>query len=93
MQGVVSLLDPEHHRLVKGLWAELKRNFGVSRVYQAPEPHFSYQLARYYNEKSLEPILRQHAAGKTPFQVRTAGLGIFSGPHPVIYIPVVRSPE
>jgi 2'-5' RNA ligase len=93
MQGVVSLLDPEHHRLVKGLWAELKRNFGVRRVYQAPEPHFSYQLARNYDVKSLEPILQRFARSKTAFQVRTAGLGIFTGPNPVIYIPVVRSPE
>ncbi len=25
--------------------------------------------------------------------MRTAGLGIFTGPQPVLYIPVVRSPE
>lgn len=93
MQGVVSLLDPEHHRLVKDLWAELKRNFGVRRVYQAPEPHFSYQLASHYDVKSLIPILQRFARSKTAFQVRTAGMGIFTGPHPVIYIPVVRSPE
>ena len=93
MHGVVSFLDPKHHQLVKDLWAELAREFAVSKVYQAPEPHFSYQLARHYNIKSLESVLRRFAASKTSFQVRTGGLGIFPGPRPVLYIPVVHSPE
>ena len=93
MHGVVSLLDYKHHQLVKDLWAELKKEFAVSKVYQAPEPHFSYQLARHYNIKSLESVLRRFAASKTSFQVRAAGLGIFTKPHLVLYIPVVRSPE
>src|SRR6266699_4694566 len=93
MHGVVSLLDYKHHQLVKDLWAELAREFAVSKVFGAPEPHFSYQVARYYNVKSLEPVLRRFAASKTSFQVRAGGLGIFTGPRPVLYIPVVRSPE
>ncbi|MFL5628345.1 MAG: 2'-5' RNA ligase family protein [Ktedonobacteraceae bacterium] len=93
MHCIVSLLDPKHHQLVKDLWAELRKEFAVSKVYQAPEPHFSYQLARHYNVKSLEPVLRQFAASKTSFQVRAAGLGIFTKPRLVLYIPVVRSSE
>ncbi len=93
MQAVISLLDYKHHQMVKDLWAELKKEFGVSKVYQAPEPHFSYQLARYYNLKSLESYLRQIAASKIPFKVRAGGLGIFTKPDLVLYIPVVRSPE
>ena len=93
MHGVVSLLDHKHHQLVKDLWAELAREFSVRQVYKAPEPHFSYQLARHYDVKSLESALRRFAASRISFQVRAGGLGIFTGPHPVIYIPVVRSPE
>jgi 2'-5' RNA ligase len=93
MHGVVSLLDHKHHQLVKDLWAELAREFAVREVYTAPEPHVSYQLARHYNVKSLELVLRRFTANKTSFHVRTGGLGIFAGPHPVLYIPVVRSPE
>jgi len=37
--------------------------------------------------------LRRFAASKTSFKVRTGGLGIFTGPQPVLYIPIVRSPE
>ncbi len=93
MHGVVSLLDHKHYQLVKDLWAELAREFAVSGVYVPSYPHVSYQVARRYKVKSLEPVLRRFAASKTSFQVRAGGLGIFNGPHPVLYIPVVHSPE
>ena len=93
MHGIVSLLDDQHYQLVEDLWAELKREFAVEGVYITPYPHFSYQVASDYNIVVLEDILRTFAADHTPFQARTAGLGIFTGPQPVLYIPVVRSPE
>jgi hypothetical protein len=93
MHGVVSLLDNKHYQLVEDLWVELAREFAVSSVNVPSYPHVSYQVARRYNVKSLEPVLRRFAASKTSFQVRTGGLDIFPGPHPVLYIPVVRSPE
>jgi hypothetical protein len=93
MHGVVSLLDHKHHQLVKDLWTELARELAVSGVYVPSYPHVSYQVARRYDVKSLEHILRRFAAGKTSFQVQASGLDIFTGPHPVLYIPVVRSPE
>ncbi len=93
MHGVVSLLDNKHYQLVEDLWAELAREFAVSGVYLPSYPHVSYQVARYYNVKSLEPVLRRFAASKTSFQVRAAGLGIFTKPRPVLYISVARSLE
>jgi 2'-5' RNA ligase len=93
MHGVVSLLDNTHNQLVKDLWAVLAKEFAVSGAYITPYPHFSYQVARTYDVESLEPVLRRFAASKTPFKVRASGLGIFTGSHPVLYIPVVRSLE
>jgi 2'-5' RNA ligase len=93
MHGVASLLDHKHYQLVKDLWAELEREFAVSGVSVPTYPHVSYQVARRYNVKSLEPVLRRFVASRTSFQVRAGGVGIFPGPHPVLYIPVVRSPE
>lgn len=93
MHAVFSLLDYKHYQLVKDLWAELARKFAVSEFYVTPDPRITYQVAERYNVKSLEVVLRRFAASKTSFQVRAGGLGIFPGPHPVLYIPVVRSPE
>jgi len=93
MHGIVSLLDNKHYHLVEELWAELEREFAVRGVYITPYPHFSYQIAQGYNVELLEPILQTFASGQATFQVKTSGLGIFNGPHPVLYVPVVRSPE
>ncbi len=90
---MVSLLDEEHYSEVEGLWAELDREFGVRGVYVTPFPHFSYQVAERYEVKALESTLRKISRDMSPFRVRTAGLGIFTGPEPVLHVPIVRSSE
>lgn len=92
MIGIVSLLDDIHYHYVENLWAELQQRFGVKGIYVTPYPHFSYHVADDYDIKRLEPILQRVASNQTSFQVRTSGLGIFTGEAPVLYIPVVRNP-
>jgi 2'-5' RNA ligase len=92
MVGIVSLLDDLHYHLVEDLWAELQREFGVKGVYITPFPHFSYHVASDYNVEMLPPILHKIAATQASFQVRTSGLGIFTGEAPVLYIPIARNP-
>ena len=91
MHGVSSLLDDTHYAAVERLWAELAATFGVRGVYITPYPHFSYHVAEHYDLAALESILQQVAGQTAPFQVRTAGLGVFTGPQPVLYVPVVRT--
>jgi 2'-5' RNA ligase len=91
MHGVVSLLDERHCGLVEELWAELARRFGLRGIAQTPYPHFSYQVAESYELALLEPILRRFADNSGGFNIRTTGLGVFTGPKPVLYVPVVRS--
>lgn len=93
MHAVVALLDAPHYELVEELWARMAQKFGLRGIYQTPFSHFSYQVAPHYDLTALEPVMREIAASQPPFRVRTAGLGIFTGPQPVVYLPVVRSPE
>ncbi len=93
MHGVVSLLPEQHYRQVEHLWAELQEVFSVRGVYITPYPHFSYQIAQDYDLARVTPVLKRLASNTTTFQVRTSGIGIFTGASPVIYIPVVRSLE
>ena len=93
MHGLVSLLDDKHNQQVEALWAELKEKFGVQGIGIVPHPHFSYQVAKHYEVEQLRDILTRLAQKSTPFRVKTSGLGIFTGPQPVLYIPVVRHPE
>ena len=92
MHGVVSLLDDEHYTIVESLWDELETGLGVRGLYKTPFPHFSYHVAEQYDVDLLESILRRLASHCATFRVRTAGLGVFSGDHPVLYVAAVRSP-
>lgn len=92
MHGIVSLLDDIHDQLVEETWAELDRELGLRGVYITPYPHFSFHVAEQYDYTQLNPLLEPFAAETPTFEVRTAGLGIFSGPLPVVYITVTRTP-
>ena|SRR5215216_5266222 len=93
MHGVVSLLDEKHYSLVEAIWSDLQKELGVQGLCRTPFPHFSYHIAQHYDLSLIEPLLKKLARSTNEFQVKTAGLGIFSGQHPVLYIPVVRSQE
>jgi 2'-5' RNA ligase len=92
MHGVVSLLDDEHYALVERLWDELETKLGVRGICNTPFPHFSYHVAEQYDVDLLKYTLPRFASHCATFRVRTAGLGVFSGDHPVLHVAVVRSP-
>jgi 2'-5' RNA ligase len=93
MDGIVSLLDVEHQNRVESLWRELEQTFGLRGVYATRFPHFSYHVAEAYDESRLTSVLARLAQDHAPFHIYTTGLGIFTGPQPVLYIPVVRTPK
>ncbi len=93
MEGIVSLLDDEHGDVVYRLWADLEQEFGLRGIYAARFPHFSYHVADSYDMAALQPIMEQFAASHSPFLARTTGLAVFTGPQPILFIPVVRTPE
>jgi 2'-5' RNA ligase len=92
MHGIVSFLDEPHYRRVEELWAELSGRFDVEGIYVTPYPHFSYQVAESYDREKVASILQLLAGRTGPFLVHTSGLGIFTGPQPILYVPVARSP-
>ncbi|MBC8078579.1 MAG: 2'-5' RNA ligase family protein [Chloroflexales bacterium] len=93
MYGVVSLLDDQHYQLVEEIWTELDAQFGVRGTRTTPYPHFSYHVAERYDIELLENVVREFAQRNAPFSVKTSGLGMFAGIQPVLYVPIVRSPE
>lgn len=93
MNGVVSLLDDERYHLIENLWEELRERFGVRVAFNTPFPHFTHQVSEEYDLAAVETALKQIAENFAPFKVRTGGLGIFTGAHPVLYIPIVRNAQ
>lgn len=91
MIAVTSLLDPEHTVLVNDLIDALQQKFGLSTVKMTPYPHVTWFTAEVGDLSHLKELLYSFAERSQPFQIHTSGLGIFPGPAPVIYIPVLRT--
>ncbi|MBD0371128.1 MAG: 2'-5' RNA ligase family protein [Pyrinomonadaceae bacterium] len=79
--------------MVEKLWAAIEKEFGIRGVYRTPFPHISYHVSGHYNVDKIKTVMDVFARHTSPFRVRCCGLGVFTGPEPVVYIPVVRSPQ
>jgi hypothetical protein len=91
--GVVSLLDPIHTEKVEVIWKQLEDRCGFSGVKITPYPHFSWQIADEYDFSALEMTLKDLSGNFQPFKVHTTGIGFFTGDHPVVYLPVIRTAQ
>ncbi|MBN1146504.1 MAG: 2'-5' RNA ligase family protein [Anaerolineales bacterium] len=90
MHGLVSLLPEPYYNQVQAIWEELAGGYGLQGVRVTPYPHFSWQIAQDYDFERLEEIVRGIARASPPLAVRTAGLALFTGFRPVLYVPVVK---
>ena len=91
-RGVVSLLDQKHSALVEGIWAELESEFGLQGLSGRIIPHLSYHVADSYDQRVLQCALEAFASDHNGIRIKTAGLGIFTGPAPTLYLAVERCP-
>jgi len=87
----VSLLPPPFYAQIEGLWKTLEDEFGLTGMRVTPYPHFSWQIAQNYDLEHIERIMTGVVSTVTPFTIRTTGLGIFTGPRPVVFIALVKN--
>ena len=91
MLAITSLLSPKYAAHINGIIKGLETEFGLDDVQATPDPHITYQLAGVRKLSLLKRVLHDVARATKPFAAHTTGLGVFPGPNPVIYIPVLRS--
>ena len=91
-RGIVSLLDEEHSALVESLWAELESEFDLQGLSGRIIPHLSFHVADAYEQRILRCALEAFASDLNGIRIKTAGLGIFTGPAPTLYLAVERCP-
>ncbi|NMC54788.1 MAG: 2'-5' RNA ligase family protein [Chloroflexi bacterium] len=92
MHGLVSLLPQPFYHEVELLWDELERECGLVGMRQSPFPHFSWTASESVSESALQAALSRLARQIKPFAISTAGVGIFPGEKPVVFIRAVKSP-
>jgi 2'-5' RNA ligase len=93
MRAIASLLPAGHSQMVERVWTELTDGFGLTGVYINPFPHFSYHVAGKYDVPGTEEVLRELARRQTSLVVSTAPPEVFAGESPIVYLPVVKTPE
>ncbi|OON68528.1 2'-5' RNA ligase family protein [Hymenobacter sp. CRA2] len=93
MLAITSLLNPQNAQRINGIIQSLEDEFGLDDVQATPDPHITYLLAGVSKHEPLKQVLEDIATTTVPFEAHTTGLGLFPGPNPVIYIPVLRSDE
>jgi 2'-5' RNA ligase len=90
MHGIVSLLPQPYYKEVESIWNKLEKEIGLTGVRVTPYPHFSWQIAESYDMDKLINVFEDIAVCTKPFEVKTTGIGLFTGKSPVVFIPVVK---
>lgn len=90
MYAIASLLNPEPAQRVETLWARFETRCGLIGIKTAPLAHFTWVAAEAYEAEPVQRVLTELASQVQPFRVHTAGLGVFTGSLPVVYISLVK---
>ena len=93
MAGITTVLVGQDAERIRALWSVLDEELGLQRVAISPVPHLTYQAARKYDVDLLCRVAEDLAPKLRPVRVLADGIGVFPGPRPVVFIPVVRTPE
>jgi 2'-5' RNA ligase len=91
MYAVISKLDPYHSERVQAHWSAALAGCGHAGVPLAPVPHFTWWLAPDAQRSSLLATLAVLAKRLQPFPISTSGIGLFTQPELVVYVPLVRN--
>jgi hypothetical protein len=92
MHGVVSLLDQCHYARLVDIWRDLESRIGLRSERPPVYPHVSYHVAQEYEVEASRAAIQALASDQEPFEIETAGLGIFAGPDPVLYLALKKTP-
>lgn len=90
MLGLVSLLPQPFYQQVEKIWETLETQFNLIGFLVSPIPHFSWQIAEQYDQELLAQSITEITQTIPPFQIRTNGIGLFTGIRQVIYVPIVK---
>ena len=93
MLAIISILDPESDNAVKEIWHKLETYCGLSGILVFPFPHITWVGAVTCDNEVTIPTLDKFASTIPSINVKTTGLGIFSGENPVLYLPVIKDPD
>ena len=91
MYSIISTLDPISSEAVEQLRSLLEGNCKPLSKVHVLEPHMSWLGAEGGDLPAIADRLTDIAHSIKPIELETAGYGIFPGPEPVFYLPVITT--
>jgi 2'-5' RNA ligase len=91
MLAIASLLSLEKNSESKALWDLIEDQCGEFGYTKTRIPHFSWQVAADYALDPIIPVFSALVSTWQEFTINTAGLGLFTGNFPVLYLPIIKS--
>ncbi|MDY6872642.1 MAG: 2'-5' RNA ligase family protein [Chloroflexota bacterium] len=91
MSAIISELDENAAVQVMHLWRRLHRACGLEGIFNYPTPHFTWFSSADVDVDRCLLVIETFAKRHKPFQIQTAGLGLFPGELPVLFLPLVKS--
>jgi 2'-5' RNA ligase len=91
--GIITILRDDQTQKISKTWADLHQACGLPDANLSPVPHLTWHIANNYDLPALKEQLSAWCARRRSFWLRAAGLGVFTAPEPVLYIPVIKNPR
>ncbi|GIW09172.1 MAG: hypothetical protein KatS3mg061_0229 [Dehalococcoidia bacterium] len=92
MQRIALLLDAAHSARVEAIWLLLHTQFGVPAPNDGAPPHCTLHAAERY-DAAVGEVLAELVSTWSPLTLRVEGLGLFTGPRPIVYLAIARGPQ
>ena len=89
--AIATLVDPEENSELQATWERIIEVCQAKQVQPTRMPHLSWHVSMDYDPLGLDDFLKHFLPSLKPFEIHTTGVGIFSGPQPVVYLPVVKT--
>lgn len=93
MPVLATSLDEPVASKVRAVWERLARELGVAGVQRVPFPHLTWLGCEMMDTPKLVHRLEEISGVLAPIPCRSASLGLFLKPAPVLHLAVVRTPE
>ena len=93
MQTLVSFLSETASRRVKNIWGFVESQCRNGARQSLSNPYFVWICGQKFPLKSLSNTISELSDSIKPFTIHATGLGIFPGPQPTLYIPIVKTEQ
>ncbi len=91
MLAIASLVSLNTGPRSKALWDSIEDRCSAFGYTRTRIPHFSWQVAKDYDLQSMLPTMEDLVSTWKEFSINTAGLGLFTGEYPVLYLPIIKT--